>query len=302
MAKRTPARARTEIWVPWDRFATKNCPQMKGIVSSWNALLRKEKLHERYYHDFLARHAHIFFPMFLQSLQVISKIRLGADLVTDLVLVRDEASLGLSYVLIEIEPPSATPFTKEGVASARLTRAIHQILDWKRWIEEHRSEARKIFPSFLHYVNAKTLFHFCIVIGTRQNTRPWLDKRNQLSEALGISIRSYDWLTDRLSLRHQCSCFADEYVGGGAEEDALPPEIKNALANPFVRAMTDPEWREFIAGRFSDHHMVGHNAARLLEFRRTNSHEAKFLRRHALTKFSVTKRRRPLYSPPNNNP
>lgn len=299
MAKRTKTRARTVNWIPWDRFAAKGCPQMKGILASWNALLRKEKLHERYYHDFLARHAHIFFPMLMQSIQVISKIRLGAELVTDLVLVRDEASMGLSYLLIEIESPSAAPFTKGGVSSARLTRAIHQILDWKRWLEQHKSEARKIFPSFLHYANPETLFDFCIVMGTRENTRPWLDKRNQLSKTLGISIRSFDWLTDRLSARHQCAAFADEYVGGGAEEDKLAPEIKNALANPFVRAMTDPEWREFVAGRFSDHHMVGHNAVRLLEFRRTNSHEAKFLRRHALTKLSVTKRRRSRYSPAN---
>ncbi|HEX7516304.1 MAG TPA: Shedu anti-phage system protein SduA domain-containing protein [Chthoniobacterales bacterium] len=253
---------------------------MKSIRSKWGALLRKEKLHERYYHDFIARHAHTFFPMLMHSIQVISKIRLGAELVTDLVLVRDEASMGLSYLLIEIEPPWAVPFTKDGVASARLTRAIHQILDWKRWIEEHRSEARKLFPSFLHYADPKTLFDFCIVIGTRQNSRPWLDKRNHLAETLGISIRSFDWLTGCLSARSQCSSFADEYLGGGAEEDALNPQIKNALANPFVRAMTDPEWREFISGRFSDNHMVGHHAERLLQFRRTNSHEAQFLRRH----------------------
>src|ERR1044072_4472420 len=259
-----------EKWVPWDRFAAKNCPQMKSIRSRWNALLQKEKLHERYYHDFIARHAHIFFPMLLHSIQVISKIRLGAELVTDLVLVRDEASMGLSYLLIEIEPPWAAPFTKGGIASARLTRAIHQILDWKRWIDEHRSEARKVFPSYLHYADPNTLFDFCIIIGTRQNSRPWLDKRNHLAETLGISIRSFDWLTGRLSARSECSSFADAYIGGGAEEDALNPEIKNALANPFVRAMSDPEWREFIEGRFSDSHMIGHHAERLLKFRRTN--------------------------------
>lgn len=268
-----------ENWIPWDRFAGKHCPQMKSIRSRWTSLLRKEKLHERYYHDFIARHAHSFFPMLGESIQVISKIRLGAELVTDLVLVRDEASMGLSYFLIEIEPPWAAPFTKDGVASARLTRAIHQILDWKRWLEEHRSEARKLFPSFLHYADPKTLFEFCVVIGTRQNSRPWLEKRNHLAETLGISIRSFDWLTGCLSARSQYCSFVDVYIGGGAEEDKLNPEIKNALANPFVRAMTDPEWREFISGRFSDGHMVGHHAERLLKFRRTNSHEAQFLRR-----------------------
>lgn len=277
-------------WIPWDRFAARGCPQMRAIRSRWNALLRRENLHERYYHDFIARHAHIFFPMFLESIQVISKIRLGAELVTDLVLVRDEASMGLSYVLIEIEPPWVIPFTKGGVASARLTRAIHQILDWKRWIDEHRSEARKVFPSFLHYANPKALFDYCIIIGTRENGRPWLTKRNHLAETLGISIRSFDWLTDRLGTRSRCTSLTDEYIGGGAEEDALAPEIKNALANPFVEAMTDPEWREFIAGRFSGSHMVGHHAARLLEFRRTNVHEAVFMRRHSAAKLSRRKK------------
>src|ERR1044072_2384952 len=96
-----------EKWVPWDRFAAKNCPQMKSIRSRWNALLQKEKLHERYYHDFIARHAHIFFPMLLHSIQVISKIRLGAELGTDLVLVRDAASMGRLYPLVVVATPRA---------------------------------------------------------------------------------------------------------------------------------------------------------------------------------------------------
>lgn len=278
-----------EKWVPWDRFADESCPHMKRIRSRWYALLQKDKLHERYYHDFIARHAHTFFPMLGKSIQVISKIRLGAEWVTDLVLVRDEASLGLSYRFIEIEPPWAAPFTKDGVASARLTRAIHQILDWKRWLEEHRSEARKLFPSRLHHVDAKPLFKYRIIIGNRKNSRPWLDKRNHLAETLGIAIRSFDWLTGCLSARTQCRSYADYYHGGGAEEDELDPVVKNALANPFVRAMTDPEWREFVSGRFSDNHMVGHHAARLLQFRRTNSHEALFLRRHAPKKRTSAK-------------
>lgn len=282
MKRRSRDLVAKEKWIRWDGFGGKNCPQMRAIRGRWNALLQRQNLHERFYHDFIARNAHTFFPMLMDSIQVLSKIRLGADLITDLVLVRDEASMGLSYLLIEIEPPWITPFTKEGIASARLTRAIHQTLDWKRWLEEHRSEARKLFPSFLHYADPKTLFKFCIIIGTRENTRPWLDKRNHLAETLGISIRSFDWLTGCLHARRNFSPIADEYLGGGAEEDALPPEIKNALANPFVRAMSDPEWREFISGRFSDNHMVGHHAERLLQFRRTNSHEARFLRRHNL--------------------
>lgn len=244
--------------------------------------MRKDKLHERYYHDFIARHAHVFFPMLWKNIQAVSKIRLGAELVTDFVLVRDEASRGLSYLLIEIEPPWAVPFTKDGVASARLTRAIHQILDWKRWLDEHRSEARKLFPSGLHYTELKAIFEYCIVIGDRENSRPWLDKRNHLAESLGISIRSFGWLSQCLSVRSQCCAFADKYIGGGAEEDRLTPETKNALANPFVRAMSDPEWREFVSGRFDSSHMVGMNAERLLRARRTNSHESRFLRRHAL--------------------
>jgi hypothetical protein len=260
---------------------------MKSIRSKWNALLRKDRLHERYYHAFIAKHAHMFFPMLGRSLQVISKIRLGAELITDLVLVRDESSLGLSYLLIEIEPPWVSPFTKDGVASARLTRAIHQILDWKRWLEEHKSEARRLFPSFLHRTEERPLFRHCIVIGNRQNSHRWLDKRNHLAEILGISIRSFDWLTDCLSARNAYHGFADMYHGGGMEEDKVRSQIKNALANPFVRAMTNPEWREFVAGRFSSSHMVGHHADRLLQFRRTNSHEARFFRRHRLKRIGL---------------
>jgi hypothetical protein len=272
-------REKNRVGVPWDQFGGPGCPQMKSIRSKWNELLRSDKLQERYYHDFIARNAHVFFPMKWSSIQVLSKIRLGAELVTDFVIVRDEGSYGLAYQLIEIERPWDIPFTKDGIASARLTRAIHQILDWKRWIEEHRIEARKLFPSFLHLVECKPLFQYCIIIGTRKNSHSWLDKRNQLSETLGISIRSFDWLTEHLQHRSESHFFHDEYTGGGAEEDQLEPIIRNALANPFVRAMSDPEWREFISGRFNFSHMVGHNAERLLKFRRTNSYEKNFLSR-----------------------
>ena len=275
-----------EKWIPWDRFGSRHCPQMKRIRSDWDALLQRDKLPERYYHDFIARHAHVFFPMFRDSVQVINKIRLGAELVTDLVTVRDEASHGLSYCLIEIEPPWAAPFTKDGISSARLNRAIQQVLDWKRWLDDHQTEARRLFPSFLHFGGIRTLFKFCIIIGTRKNSRQWLEKRNHLSEALGISIRSFDCLTDGLRALRAGRIFVDEYMGGGVEEDRLPPEVKNALANPFVRAMTDPDWRKFVSGRFDHCHMVGHNAESLLAIRRTNSHEAPFLKRVGKTKAS----------------
>jgi len=286
MAHSSKQRHRTENepCIPWDLFGGPGCSQMKSIRKQWKTLLKKEGLHERYYHDFIARHAHTFFPMLGNVLQVISKVRLGAELVTDIVIVRDESSLGLSYQLIEIETPWVRPFTKDGIASARLTRAIHQILDWKRWLEQHKSEARRLFPSLLHLTDERPLFRYCIVIGARQNSRSWLHKRNHLSETLGINIRSFDWLTDCLMSRSAAHSFADEYHGGGAEEDSLPRRTKNALANPFVRAMSDPEWRKFIVGQFGYSHMVGHHADRLLAFRRTNSHEARFFKTHGLKK------------------
>ena len=115
-----------------------------------------------------------------------AKVRLGAELVTDFVIVRDVGTYGLSYLLIEIEPSWVAPFTKDGIASRPLNRAIHQILSWQQWLDEHRSEARKLFPSGLHYAVIKPLFEYCIVIGDRENSPPWLDRRNRLAQSLGI--------------------------------------------------------------------------------------------------------------------
>lgn len=64
---------------------------------------------------------------------VFPKFRLGSEFVCDFLLV-SSSSYGPSFTFVELEPPSARPFTKAGVFGKRLNEALKQIDDWTQWI------------------------------------------------------------------------------------------------------------------------------------------------------------------------
>lgn len=86
---------------------------------------------------FLASHSTIL-PRALGNLEchVLPKFRLGSDFVCDFLLV-SSSSYGPSYTFVELEPPSARPFTKAGVFGKRLNGALKQIDDWTQWVFEY---------------------------------------------------------------------------------------------------------------------------------------------------------------------
>lgn len=102
---------------------------------------------EESYHRFIAKHAGFFFCDHERRFVTTSKLRLGADYLIDFAVAEERRSKGLYWELIEIETPYTPPFTRRGVPSAKLTNAIQQILDWKRWLIENRREAERLFPS-----------------------------------------------------------------------------------------------------------------------------------------------------------
>src|ERR1041384_7194799 len=127
----------------------KTSPTFAAIRDRWIAMLGDESLREEAYQQFLTEHAGLFFshPSAGDDQLVSAKVRLGSDFTTDFVVAASVRSLGTNYTLIEIESPHTAPYTAAGTPSARLNTAVQQVLDWRRWIERNREEAKRLFPS-----------------------------------------------------------------------------------------------------------------------------------------------------------
>ena len=224
---------------------------VKRLMNDWQKALNQSRRAEAACHRFLAENAGIFLQRDQQFPVVISKLRLGAEFVTDLVLVENCYSDGAKYHLIELESPSDPLFTQKGVASQPLLAAIHQIISWKSWLQSHHGEARRLLPSFMHNYDCDAVFSYTIVIGRRTEDAGIIKRRRELASSLGINIRSFDSLADGVAGRH----FSDTLTPiSGDQDPALDDEDISELINPFRCALSDPEWRQ-LAYRAGD---VGH--------------------------------------------
>lgn len=76
------------------------------------------------------------FSMGRRKFYPIPKFKLGNEHVTDFLLI-EYATSSIEVILIELEPPTCTPFNKNHTFSTRLNTAIGQVTDWVVWIYEN---------------------------------------------------------------------------------------------------------------------------------------------------------------------
>jgi hypothetical protein len=205
------------------------------ILTKWNNLLNKNEK-ELKYHEFLADNASFFFADEV-SFAIISKLKLGSELETDFVVIRDGFSNGTIFEFIEIEKPWSKLFNKNGNPSKDFNSSLQQIRDWKRWLIENKSYFRKFLPTINTRVVDSTHLKFKIIIGRRDNLSINSDKRLQIANENNIEIRSFDWLTDLLMKRLFCS---QSYLN---DKQNYTPEVLNEIACPFNKALTDSAWK-----------------------------------------------------------
>lgn len=226
--------------LPWRWIKERADRFLKPVETRWRRLLASKGTREPIYTQFLASYAGYFISSRWDSFFALSEVLLGSDYRIDLVVPHDRASCGLVYNLIEVEPPHVRPFKVNGDKSARLNHAIDQVENWKRWLHRNSGKAREMFPP-KWFGDDEPQFTFTIVIGTRANTEPWIQRRNEISSKYQISIRSHDHLTDLLC---QSDFAAHGRLGfGECEGRSISPIIKNAMGNPFFRAWSDAEWK-----------------------------------------------------------
>ena len=258
--------------LPWSLLNAEARPIVREFMASWEMLLQDRDSTEHDYHKLIAEHPAFFF---LQEYQLVSKPELGSEHRADFVLAADQMSAGIHYRFIEIESPHAVAYTASGNPSARLTHAIQQVMDWKRWIKSNRGQYKKLFPSNYLGVQEFDNLSYCIYIGRRDQSSRLTALRNEFSKGVGIEIRSFDSLMDRL----RDLGFWDLVSPPGSDSGDLDIVMQNRLGNPFLKAYSWQAWKDMVLkGEFVCAHFLAENAVALLKHRSENSSLRRFLR------------------------
>ena len=244
----------------WISLESENSGIIKGVIANWESLLDK-KLQEKEYHEFLKEHSGFFFSDYNCYL-TISKLKLSSELETDFVNVRDQRSNGLVYEFVEIEKPQSKLFNSNGLPARDFNSAIQQIRDWKRFLTDNKGWFKKYLPTYTTRIINDSCIKFTIIIGRRARNELEIERRNQIASELGIEIRSFDYLTDLLKKR--------KFHNQGCLDSEKGEVVENQIENPFHKAITDSEWREFCAKKFNWVHFYKNNCEEIVNLRKYN--------------------------------
>lgn len=219
----------------WTLLNTSKSALVLELLHEWKRILKRREP-ERVYQSFLSEYAG-FFLADEMSFSVISKLKLGSELETDFVIVRDGYSNGTIYEFIEIEKPWSNLFTSKGIPSKDFNTSLQQIRDWKRWLIDNKNFLQKYLPTTSTRVIHNSNLKFKIIIGQRNNSPTEYEKRLQIASENNIEIRSFDYLTDKLKNRF--------FLPSSNLDDKgrLSDKVLNEIANPFNRALTDSKWK-----------------------------------------------------------
>jgi len=187
-----PSRWRTELRIEWpDNFCPWNYvppdldDRLRDVVDS-----AKD---ERPIQEFLQEHPGTlgFIAAGGYGRWVWSRPRFGAEFVPDF-LVSMRCSDGYRWFLIELESPRASPTTKSGRQSAKLTQAKSQIADWRIWLRKNIGYVHRE----LGFTHLDAECQAVVIIGRRRERSETDRERYRALSEERLTIMSYDRLID----------------------------------------------------------------------------------------------------------
>ena len=119
--------------------------------------------------------------------------KLGAEYVPDFLLATS-TSVGFKWLAVELESPMAKALTKDGLPARKLAAALGQVRDWRVWLSENVSYARG--ERGLKDIDGNC--NAVVVIGRRSTLDPGQIKRYRALSTSGLTVMSYDRLTDTI--------------------------------------------------------------------------------------------------------
>lgn len=156
--------------------------QYSSLLAEFKALLDSDPDREQILQTFLQEHPILLCPT---HVRMWPKLPLGAT-ITDFVF----REANQEYLLVELERSTLRLFRKDGHATAELTHAQGQILDWKRYLEDNLHTVQKE----LGLVGISTNPNGLLVIGRSHSLLPQNRRKLQtmLNESPKLRVMTYD--------------------------------------------------------------------------------------------------------------
>ena len=156
---------------------------------------------ERPIQHFLENHQHVLTALLGdRTCYCRPRPRLGSEYVPDF-LIAGVDSLGIRWVLVELETPGSGVYLNDGRQfDQKVRKGLSQIVDWRHWLDENLAYARAFKPNDgLGLVDIRPNPPAMVLVGRRSQLNAVTDAaRHQQAEQNGIEVQTYDRLLDRL--------------------------------------------------------------------------------------------------------
>lgn len=192
---------------------------LQELLSSFKMVLDSNPEKEEILQQFLAANPLLLCP---SHRRVYPKLHFGKH-ITDFVI----QSADGSYLLVELEPSVLPLFTKKNNPTARLTTAMSQVVDWKRYIEDNRATV----VSELGLGGISSNPEAVIVMGRRRDLTEYQVRKltTMFGQAQRIRIRTYDDIYDdaRQTIDNLVGLFGES--AGATRTYRLPTHVDDAM-------------------------------------------------------------------------
>lgn len=173
--------------------------ELEAIISSAND--------ERPIQRFLAENGHLLTTLLVgYERYCLSQKHLGSEFVPDFI-IGDVSSLGVRWILVELETPRSGIYLKRGAQLDKYARkGADQVIDWRNWLANNISYAQNPrSKGGLGLFDIREKSDAIVLVGRRSSMPETTDaKRIEYRQSSNIQIHTYDWLLDALrgAIRH----------------------------------------------------------------------------------------------------
>lgn len=196
-------------------FATKNVVSEDDIAELETVITAAED--ERPIQRFLEENRHLLTALLGRNERYcLPQKGLGGEYVPDFI-IGDVDSLGIRWVLIELETPKSGIYLKDGLKFDEKTRkGISQVIDWRNWLSSNIAYARqRRSDNGLGLFDIREKADAIVLVGRRSQMPETKDaQRHEFRQSNNIQIHSYDWFLETLrgAIQHQGPPFRNPYL------------------------------------------------------------------------------------------
>lgn len=137
------------------------------------------------------------------------EFRFGSDFIADFLILNPRRSLPPLIYLVELEPVGDNIFTKKGTPSHKLLTALHQIKQWRSWIQDNRlAFCNEVDKRLKRAVDARTIEGWLMRKTVRLDGYIFIGRRSKISDndqrhlwsddGENTTIHTYDTILDKI--------------------------------------------------------------------------------------------------------